>query len=91
MLRNRLKHNFDNKGRTFNVEQRWILGRELGQGAYGVVVCVHARACHGALHSLTTVRSAAEDKISGETVAIKLVTRVFEKVRPCMRGSLACM
>ncbi|KZV92370.1 kinase-like protein [Exidia glandulosa HHB12029] len=53
-------------GRTFNVEQRWILGRELGQGAYGVVV-------------------AAEDKISGETVAIKLVTRVFEKVQLAKR------
>ena len=32
------------KGRTFNVEQRWSLGRELGQGAYGVVVYVQVYA-----------------------------------------------
>ncbi|KAH7106039.1 kinase-like protein [Auriculariales sp. MPI-PUGE-AT-0066] len=59
-------HSFVSMGRTFNVEERWTLGRELGQGAYGVVV-------------------AAEDKISGETVAIKLVTRVFEKVQLAKR------
>ncbi|EJD43770.1 kinase-like protein [Auricularia subglabra TFB-10046 SS5] len=59
-------HAFAALGRIFNVEQRWTLGRELGQGAYGVVV-------------------AAEDKICGETVAIKLVTRVFEKVQLAKR------
>ncbi|KAL7411317.1 kinase-like domain-containing protein [Mrakia frigida] len=48
-------------GRPFNVEKRWKLVRELGQGAYGLVV-------------------SAQDDISGETIAIKMITRVFDKV-----------
>ncbi|KAF9245243.1 Pkinase-domain-containing protein [Melanogaster broomeanus] len=53
-------------GKVFHVEKRWKLVRELGSGAYGVVV-------------------SAADEISGETVAIKLVTRVFEKVQLAKR------
>ncbi|KAF8141631.1 Pkinase-domain-containing protein [Boletus edulis] len=54
-------------GKTFHVEKRWKLVREMGSGAYGVVV-------------------SAADEISHETVAIKLVTRVFEKVQLAKRA-----
>ncbi|KAF8552400.1 Pkinase-domain-containing protein [Imleria badia] len=54
-------------GKPFHVEKRWKLVRELGSGAYGVVV-------------------SAADEISHETVAIKLVTRVFEKVQLAKRA-----
>ncbi|TFY81907.1 hypothetical protein EWM64_g2113 [Hericium alpestre] len=53
--------------KTFYVEKRWKLIRELGSGAYGVVI------------------SAADD-ISGEPVAIKMVTRVFEKTQLAKRA-----
>ncbi|KAL4063110.1 kinase-like protein [Scleroderma citrinum] len=54
-------------GKVFHVEKRWKLVREMGSGAYGVVV-------------------SAADQISGETVAIKLVTRVFEKIQLAKRA-----
>ncbi|KAF9045816.1 Pkinase-domain-containing protein [Hymenopellis radicata] len=54
-------------GKVFHVEKRWKLVREMGSGAYGVVV-------------------SAADEISGETVAIKLVTRVFEKTQLAKRA-----
>ncbi|KAF9072275.1 kinase-like domain-containing protein [Rhodocollybia butyracea] len=54
-------------GKPFHVEKRWKLVREMGSGAYGVVI-------------------SAADEISGETVAIKLVTRVFEKVQLAKRA-----
>ncbi|KZP01597.1 Pkinase-domain-containing protein [Calocera viscosa TUFC12733] len=54
-------HSFTCSNRTFHVEKRWKLVRELGQGAYGIVV-------------------SAQDQISNETVAIKMVTRVFDKI-----------
>lgn len=54
-------------GKMFHVEKRWKLVREMGSGAYGVVV-------------------SAVDEISGETVAIKLVTRIFEKVQLAKRA-----
>ncbi|KAI5987042.1 kinase-like protein [Pisolithus albus] len=54
-------------GKAFHVEKRWKLVREMGSGAYGVVV-------------------SATDQISGETVAIKLVTRVFEKLQLAKRA-----
>ncbi|EKM81834.1 hypothetical protein AGABI1DRAFT_54872 [Agaricus bisporus var. burnettii JB137-S8] len=54
-------------GKVFHVEKRWKLIREMGAGAYGVVI-------------------SAADEISGETVAIKLVTRVFEKVQLAKRA-----
>ncbi|KAF9269016.1 Pkinase-domain-containing protein [Marasmius fiardii PR-910] len=54
-------------GKVFHVEKRWKLVREMGSGAYGVVI-------------------SAADEISGETVAIKLVTRVFEKVQLAKRA-----
>ncbi|TEB36507.1 Pkinase-domain-containing protein [Coprinellus micaceus] len=54
-------------GKVFHVEKRWKLVREMGSGAYGVVI------------------SAADD-ISSETVAIKMVTRVFDKVQLAKRA-----
>ncbi|PPQ68584.1 hypothetical protein CVT25_005427 [Psilocybe cyanescens] len=53
--------------KVFHLERRWKLVRELGSGAYGVVI-------------------SAADEISGETVAIKLVTRVFEKIQFAKRA-----
>ncbi|PPQ63319.1 hypothetical protein CVT24_006764 [Panaeolus cyanescens] len=53
--------------KIFHLERRWKLVRELGSGAYGVVI-------------------SAADEISGETVAIKLVTRVFEKIQFAKRA-----
>ncbi|KAF6752971.1 kinase-like domain-containing protein [Ephemerocybe angulata] len=54
-------------GKIFHVEKRWKLVREMGSGAYGVVI-------------------SAADEISGETVAIKMVTRVFDKVQLAKRA-----
>lgn len=54
-------------GKVFHVEKRWKLIRELGSGAYGVVI-------------------SAADEISGEIVAIKLVTRVFDKIQLAKRA-----
>ncbi|THU99147.1 Pkinase-domain-containing protein [Dendrothele bispora CBS 962.96] len=54
-------------GKPFHVEKRWKLVREMGSGAYGVVI-------------------SALDELSGETVAIKLVTRVFDKVQLAKRA-----
>ncbi|KAJ8521579.1 hypothetical protein ONZ45_g1744 [Pleurotus djamor] len=54
-------------GKVFHVERRWKLIREMGSGAYGVVI-------------------SAADEISGQTVAIKLVTRVFDKVQLAKRA-----
>ncbi|KAJ9105485.1 hypothetical protein QFC21_001856 [Naganishia friedmannii] len=48
---------------------RWSHLRELGQGAYGLVI-------------------SAQDSLSGETIAIKMLTRVFDKAilaRRCLR------
>ncbi|KDQ18940.1 hypothetical protein BOTBODRAFT_28421 [Botryobasidium botryosum FD-172 SS1] len=66
-LEKRGYHSFSCLGRIFHVEKRWKLVRELGQGAYGLVV-------------------SAQDGISGETVAIKLVTRIFEKLQLAKRA-----
>ncbi|KAJ3561800.1 hypothetical protein NP233_g9974 [Leucocoprinus birnbaumii] len=67
-LRRRGYHSLSSTfGKVFHVEKRWKLVREMGAGAYGVVI-------------------AAADEISGETVAIKLVTRVFEKVQLAKRA-----
>ncbi|KIK60374.1 hypothetical protein GYMLUDRAFT_59506 [Collybiopsis luxurians FD-317 M1] len=54
-------------GKAFRVEKRWKFIREMGSGAYGVVI-------------------SATDEISGETVAIKLVTGVSEKVQLAKRA-----
>ncbi|KAH7927833.1 Pkinase-domain-containing protein [Leucogyrophana mollusca] len=70
-LRKRGYHSFMSSfGKMFHVEKRWKLVREMGSGAYGVVVHV----------------SSAADEISGQTVAIKLVTRVFEKLQLAKRA-----
>lgn len=71
-------------GKVFHVEKRWKLVREMGSGAYGVVMSVP-------LHDLLTCAkdvflSSAADDISGETVAIKLVTRVFDKIQLAKRA-----
>ncbi|KAH6916085.1 CMGC/MAPK protein kinase [Coprinopsis sp. MPI-PUGE-AT-0042] len=54
-------------GKVFHVEKRWKLVREMGSGAYGVVI-------------------SAADEISKETVAIKMVTRVFDKIQLAKRA-----
>ncbi|EIN06099.1 Pkinase-domain-containing protein [Punctularia strigosozonata HHB-11173 SS5] len=54
-------------GKIFHVEKRWKLIREMGSGAYGVVI-------------------SAADEISGETVAIKQVNRVFDKIQLAKRA-----
>ncbi|KAG2145123.1 Pkinase-domain-containing protein [Suillus clintonianus] len=67
-MRKRGYHSFMTSfGKMFHVEKRWKMVREMGSGAYGVVV-------------------SAVDEISGETVAIKLVTRIFEKVQLAKRA-----
>ncbi|KAI0322798.1 kinase-like domain-containing protein [Amylostereum chailletii] len=66
-LRKRGYHSFRSFDQTFRVEKRWKLNREMGSGAYGVVI-------------------SAADEISGETVAIKMVTRIFEKVSLAKRA-----
>ncbi|KAJ7180550.1 Pkinase-domain-containing protein [Mycena filopes] len=54
-------------GKVFHVKKRWKLIREMGSGAYGVVI-------------------SAGDEITGETVAIKLVSRVFDKIQLAKRA-----
>ncbi|KAF8587834.1 kinase-like protein, partial [Ramaria rubella] len=66
-LRQRGYHTLRSSFKPFHVENRWRLVRELGQGAYGMVV-------------------SAEDKISGETVAIKMVTPVLDKLQLAKRA-----
>ncbi len=62
-------HSFLCFNHPFHLESRWSLQREMGQGAYGLVV-------------------SASDALSGETIAIKMITRVFDKLilaRRCLR------
>ncbi|KAI0305810.1 kinase-like domain-containing protein [Multifurca ochricompacta] len=60
-------HSLKSFDQTFHLEKRWKLVREMGSGAYGVVI-------------------SAADEISGETVAIKMVTRVFAKTSLAKRA-----
>ncbi|KAI0270973.1 kinase-like domain-containing protein, partial [Russula aff. rugulosa BPL654] len=60
-------HSLKSFDQTFHLEKRWKLVREMGSGAYGVVI-------------------SAADEISGETVAIKMVTRVFAKATLAKRA-----
>ena len=71
-------------GKVFHVERRWKLVREMGSGAYGVVMYVPAAAAISARAHISP--SSAADEISGETVAIKMVTRVFEKTQLAKRA-----
>jgi len=73
--------------KVFHLERRWKLVRELGSGAYGVVMYVEIvpLLAKKRTRSLPLTSSAADD-ISGETVAIKLVTRVFEKLQFAKRA-----
>ncbi|KAI9464270.1 kinase-like protein [Russula earlei] len=66
-LRKRGYHSIKSFDQTFNLEKRWKLVREMGSGAYGVVI-------------------SAADEISGETVAIKMVTRIFAKTTLAKRA-----
>ena len=76
-------------GKVFNVEKRWKIIREMGSGAYGFVVFVdpvsffHVHVRQSLIFGLS--RSAA-DEITGEVVAIKLVTRVTERVQLSKRA-----
>ena len=72
-------------GKVFHVEKRWKLIREMGSGAYGVVMSVQYFLVSGFASYFDRHRSAA-DEISGETVAIKLVTRVFDKIQLAKRA-----
>lgn len=71
-------------GKVFHVERRWKLVREMGSGAYGVVMYVSGPAAISAKAHIS--HSSAADEISGETVAIKMVTRVFEKTQLAKRA-----
>lgn len=56
----------------------------MGAGAYGVVMFVIVY--HKSLSVTNHSHRSAADEISGETVAIKLVTRVFDKVQLAKRA-----
>ena len=60
--------------------------RELGSGAYGVVMFVQFSQRFTLQYLKNPSNSSAADEISGETVAIKLVTRVFEKIQFAKRA-----
>lgn len=66
------------------MEKRWKLIREMGSGAYGVVMSVSPANIVNTTECQTY--SSAADEISGETVAIKLVTRVFDKIQLAKRA-----
>lgn len=72
-------------GKAFHVEKRWKLIREMGSGAYGYVmsVCYPLHAC---LPVILNTSSSAADEVSGEPVAIKMVTRATEKVQLAKRA-----
>ena len=70
-------------GKVFHVERRWKLVREMGSGAYGVVMYVPAAAAVSVRAHISP--SSAADEISGETVAIKMVTRATEKIQLAKR------
>ncbi|KAL0576457.1 hypothetical protein V5O48_005532 [Marasmius crinis-equi] len=72
-------------GKVFHVEKRWKLVREMGSGAYGVVMFA-LFSIPIFVHSNGALNSSAADEISGETVAIKLVTRVFDKIQLAKRA-----
>ena len=75
-------------GKVFNVEKQWKLIREMGLGTYGVVVCVQLLT--GGQPMIMAMCSppnrSAVDQILGETVALKLVMWVFEKVQLVKRA-----
>lgn len=75
-------------GKVFHVERRWKLIREMGSGAYGFVMYVVTfHPCPPVpFHAFSGSFSSAADEISGEPVAIKMVTRVFEKVQLAKRA-----
>jgi serine/threonine protein kinase len=56
----------------------------MGAGAYGVVMFVIVY--HKPSSITDHLHRSAADEISGETVAIKLVTRVFDKVQLAKRA-----
>ncbi|KAG8942712.1 hypothetical protein FRC04_003542 [Tulasnella sp. 424] len=78
-LEKRGYHTFSVLGKDFHVDKRWKFVRELGQGAYGIVVYVPTTNPLFSTSLSDKELSLAQDTISGENVAIKQVTRVFEK------------
>lgn len=56
----------------------------MGAGAYGVVM--FAVPYHEQSGGVNHLHRSAADEISGETVAIKLVTRLFDKVQLAKRA-----
>lgn len=70
----------------FHVERRWKLIREMGSGAYGVVMYVNYLYPSRRILFTSLIHSSAADEISGEAVAIKLVTRIFDKVQLAKRA-----
>ncbi len=81
----------------FHLEKRWKLVREMGSGAYGVVMSVRISSslspslclCLSPLFYINQhpiIVSSAADEISGETVAIKMVTRIFAKATLAKRA-----
>ena len=73
-------------GKVFNVEKRWKIIREMGSGAYGFVVFVNCAVYFMLESDLWLWFRSAADEITGEVVAIKLVTRVTERVQLSKRA-----
>ena len=73
-------------GKVFNVEKRWKIIREMGSGAYGFVVFVDGAVSFTLESDLWVWFRSAADEITGEVVAIKLVTRVTERVQLSKRA-----
>jgi len=73
-------------GKVFNVEKRWKIIREMGSGAYGFVVFVNRALSFTLQSDLWLWFRSAADEITGEVVAIKLVTRVTERVQLSKRA-----
>ena len=73
-------------GKVFNVEKRWKIIREMGSGAYGFVVFADPVCFTSRDSDLFVLFRSAADEITGEVVAIKLVTRVTERVQLSKRA-----
>ncbi|OZJ06043.1 hypothetical protein BZG36_01145 [Bifiguratus adelaidae] len=79
-------------GQQFKVDERWEFIREVGKGAYGVVCVAFCfiqlddllvqetkKVVVGVFSHVALATSAAQDKTTGEKVAIKKVCKLFER------------